>query len=232
MKKTLSTLLLTIFIFPTIGLANIAQAESLNGEIGRDIGTEEKIVIYPPYPIQVIRVLSPNGGEIWNKDEIQTIKWAISYPIVYYKNGKEEKCANTNGNGNSGCLLSEKVSIDLYKRLPVTCTTNETKICPAFTTEFVKHIATVNLKKEAYSWKIGKDIENGNNYIIRISFKGEGVYEDESDGTFTITSKPVPPRPDLTETIRVLEELRTTLEQQIQALIKIIDYLRGLAVNS
>lgn len=230
MKKIVSTLLLTGFIIPTIGMANITEAESL----------KIKPLLAVPATLMII---SPNGGEILNREKIQKIEWTVDYPIY-----KGEKCGKENGNGK--CFpWSERVSIDLYRRIYTTCTKaildQDTESCPSYyQTEFVKHIASANLFDGYYNWKINKDIKNGSDYIIRISSETEKIpYEtylypypididwDESDNTFTITSKPIPPSPDLTETIRVLDELRTTLEQQIQALIKIIAYLKEIAVT-
>ena len=178
-----------------------------------------------------VKVSSPNGGEKWNKDQIQTIKWEViqsSQEIL-----KDEKKITP--------PVWSKASIDLFKK--ELC---RAEICPAVEPRsvFVKHLATVNLFNGSYSWKIDSDIANGSDYVIRITV-GEGIvpmylYEkgkeiirpdiwpspkvnwDESDNPFTISGSQTPPKEDLKELLNVLEEMSRLLIRAIQILQGII----------
>jgi hypothetical protein len=186
------------------------------------------------FPEIKITVLSPNGGENWNRNEIQTIKWKVEAAP-----GEEIKPER---------MIWRKASIDLFRRLPSAEGTSTKAV-------FVKHIATVDLFDTAYSWRITPDIPNGSDYIIRISagerivpmiraerLKKEVVWPiepippvppwklafDESDGTFTISGE-VKPKPDLSEVIRILEEISRDLEKMAANLKRAIDLLRGIS---
>jgi len=189
------------------------------------------------YPIGYsINVISPNGGETWSRNEIQTIKWKVVTPETIAKEKRPYP-------------FWFKGSIDLFRRVSVPCTT--TPECQITTTSsaFVKHIATVNLLDGSYSWRITPDIPNGKDYVIRIS-SGPGVgsiwyrekagqsfpseeiwpvsptpthiYWDESDGTFGVTGEPnvCPPcqGQDQLKVIAILEKIIEELQKAIAAL--------------
>lgn len=166
------------------------------------------------YPIGYqIRVISPNGGEVWDRNETHTIQWEVIEPEVSVPERP----------------LWSKASIDLFRRITI-------EPCPPGSSEprcltpvsqqsiFVRHIATVNLFDRAWTYypKSTSDVPNGSDYVIRIS-TGEGIVPiweqeikttpgaavpvrsaeiwpviippsnwinwDESDGTFTITGE-------------------------------------------
>jgi len=193
------------------------------------------------YPIGYsIKVVSPNGGESWSRNEIQTIKWKVEIPETIAKEKKPYP-------------FWFKGTIDLFRRISTPCTTTPGAIapeCPTTTSSaFVKHIATVNLLDGSYSWRIASDIPNAKDYVIRISsgpgagsiwyrekagqtFSAEEIwpvpprpthiYWDESDGTFEITGEPniCPPCScqDQSKVIAMLEKIIEELQKAIAAL--------------
>jgi peptidoglycan hydrolase-like protein with peptidoglycan-binding domain len=176
------------------------------------------------YPIGYqVKVTSPNGGEVWDKSQIQTITWQVIAP------------SETTTPSLEGVKIKpfwSKISIDLFRRT-------------GGSTIFVRHIATTNLFDQSYSWKIAPNIPNGKDYVIRIS-SGPGVgpiwYRekagqeipppgeiwpvpprpyyliwDESDGTFEITGE-AKPIPNLNEVIAILEKMLAELQRAINLL--------------
>lgn len=183
------------------------------------------------FPNVKIEVISPNGGENWDRNQIQTIKWKIS------AEPNEELLMREK-------MIWKKVSIDLFKRvpgaIPICPPCPAGKEClpcsPPYSSVFVKHIATVDPFDTAYSWKITPDIPNGSDYVIRISM-GEKIFPtvfswslsfDESDETFTISGE-IKLKPDLSEVIRILEEINMNLERITAQLQKAINLLKGIA---
>lgn len=193
------------------------------------------------FPIDyMITVLSPNGGETWDRGQIQTVKWTYTYPV-------EMKA-------NDAKIMPpywSKVSIDLFRRISTevqTCTVSPEGVttCPADSI-FVRHLATTNLFAGSYSWKITDDIINGSNYVVRISV-GQGIMPlyraekdetnikpdqvwpsplinwDESDSPFTITGNVVPPNPipELKQVLESLQQVAAQLAKTIQLLQEII----------
>lgn len=175
------------------------------------------------FPIEFgIRVISPNGEEIWNRNQIQIIEWEV-------------ETTSPPEDGIKPYPFWKKASIDLFRKI------NEKSV-------FVKHIATVNLFDKVRSWKISGDISNGKDYLIRISL-GPGVgsiwyrekigkplpspeeiwptlpllhhiFWDESDEPFEITGViPPPPVPDIEKVIAILERMILELQKAI-ALLK------------
>jgi hypothetical protein len=109
------------------------------------------------YPINYkITVVSPNGGEVWDRNTTQTIKWNVTEPEVSIQSIKP---------------IWPKASIDLFKRVSNcgTCAEVTCPPCPIEQSVFVRHIATVNLFDKSYSWKVSSDISNNKDYIVRIS---------------------------------------------------------------
>lgn len=183
------------------------------------------------FPYVKVKVISPNGGEVWNRDEIQTIKWSVA-------------TTTASADGIKG-YFKPKASIDLFRKVAVTIPCAEGETCkPIERSVFVKHIATVNLFDMAYSWKISGGIKNGKDYIVRITVgrriipfllkkkiiepqeiwgevpRKPFVYWDESDGTFEIKGViPPTPTPDLEKVIAILEKITAELQQAI-ALLK------------
>jgi peptidoglycan hydrolase-like protein with peptidoglycan-binding domain len=202
------------------------------------------------YPIDYqIKVVSPNGGENWDRNQIQTIKWEVVAPtttILRYP-------------------FWQKASIDLFKRVSVTPVSASTSTTSTVTKSvFVKHIATVDLFDQSYSWRISNKIPNGESYVIRITLgktivplwakekekKGEeveinpndvwpvpqmrGLVWDESDNVFQISGTAItcpecPPCPkdgkDYSEVIKILQNLLAEIN-------KALALLRGISTTS
>ena len=114
------------------------------------------------YPINYkVTVVSPNGGEVWDRSTIQTIKWDVTEPEVSIQNIRP---------------IWPKASNDLFKRVKSIiacppCPTGAECFCNPNEeiSVFVKHIATVNLFDKSYSWKVASDIPNSKDYVVRIS---------------------------------------------------------------
>ena len=207
--------------------------------------TTEKVI----FPYLRIQVVSPNGGEVWDRSEIQMISWEILTPTPEKR------------------VFWPKVSIDLFKRIKLPkkpC--REGEECPLIERSiFVRHIAFANIFDRSYSWKITRDIPNGKNYIIRIStgrrflpcilpmesrtqaeclktkftalkstsFSPEIVnrskylppsrlYWDESDAPFAIIGEIPPSLPNLEKVIAILEKISKELQLAIQLLKEVI----------
>lgn len=299
MRRIITTVLLASFVLGTIGVAGFATAQSSTYESLRQ-GTRseevevlqeilaEDVSIYPEglrtgyygnltknavkrlqikykvpvtgivdeetekviFPYLAVKITSPNGGEKWDRSQLQTISWKIKNLI------DEDK------------IFWPKASIDLYKR--GTCP-DEIVCYPR--SVFVKHVAFVNLFDESYSWKISRDIPNGDDYVVRISSgrrilpcfspdtsEGKAIclknisvpvplsetsvevprkisipptrfVADESDGVFAITgniSVPPTPSPDVKEVINTLKKISRNLEMMIKELMAAIEKLERM----
>lgn len=225
MKKIFSLLLLSGFILSSFGTVAVLPIKAYAQEENKTEPTISSQPYHPYYNLK-IRVLSPNGGEVWSREKIQTISWGVA---------------------KSDFSKEGFVSIDLYRIDPVKCVKNKDKEKCISSSSFVRHIGNANVQDGSYSWKIAKDIEDGKNYVVRISNQyvlerkeelKNNVLEtgsdwDESDGPFNITSQTTPPipQPNLEEAVRALEELSTTLEKAVQQLAKIIALLKGINVT-
>ena len=198
------------------------------------------------YPINYkVTVVSPNGGEVWDRNTIQTITWNVIEPDVTIQSIKP---------------FWPKASIDLFKRVAAVCPTCPAGAactpCPPEQSVFVKHIATVNLFDKSYSWRIASGIPNSKDYVVRISagtnivplwrweknqvlqpsateiwpssVSSTGMNWDESDKVFEImgtitpgcpTCPVCPTNQNLEQTIAILQNMITELQKAI-ALLK------------
>ncbi len=204
------------------------------------IDSETEAKLFPV--IKYLKVKSPNGGEVLDRGEIQTIEWEVN---PWLEPTKEEP-------------LWAKASIDLFRRRKINILRSQsessTSVLPiekSFSV-FVKHIAFVNLYDGTYSWKISPEIKNGSDYVIRITVgkrlvgywrnqilpqevwpSGEkilpvdsvppAIYWDESDAPFTITGETPTPSPALEPIIELLEEAIRTLNKALQLLRGMMD---------
>lgn len=229
---------LTTGYFGPITRKAIEKVQARCGVLETGVVDENTVRCIFPQDYQV-RVSSPNGGEKWSRDQIQTIKWEVIKPgQEILKPGEKFRPP-----------IWPKASIDLFRRLSKidleTCSVSPEGVstCPVESV-FVKHLATVNLLKDSYSWKIDSDIANGSDYVIRITV-GEGIvpmylYEkgeeavrpdiwpspnvnwDESDNPFTIEGKVTPPVPELKQVLEILEKIAQDLVKVTQLLKDII----------
>lgn len=197
-----------------------------------ETGTVDESTNQLIFPYLKVNVISPNGDEVWDRSEIQTIRWAIATLSGGEIQRKE-------------AYFRPKASIDLFREVEIApgCMSNES--CPPIVGKkvFVKHIVTVGLFDGAYSWKIPENIKNGKDYIIRITVgrniipfllkeemiqpeeiweevpRRPFVYWDESDGPFEITGVTQPKPLPLGEIIEILEKIMNELQKAI-ALLK------------
>jgi len=232
MKKILYLSLIALVIFPFLGLA---QAKTkIEEEIPGSPTIAPSPVPFYPWPYYKVKVISPNGGEVWYRNEVYTISWSI--PILPSEGG---------GAIERKEYFWPKASIDLYKRDLIARECEEGRSCPEPVEKsvFVKHIVDINPFGLSYSWKIKNDIPNGKNFVIRITIwemrypvglkeetNGNSIEKplvypylpyriwDESDGTFTITGEQ-PPTPDnIQEAIKLLREIMEQLRKAIELL--------------
>jgi len=181
-----------------------------------------------PYPYYRIEVKSPNGGEVWERNQTRKIAWQIYAPT--YR--QDEQSSRVDG---------ARVSIDIYDKTSVPCGYAETCALP----RFVKHIATVSMWDRSYNWRISDDIPNGKNYLVRISpfylsaleIDCVGCKEtpsansnvissdwDESDDPFEITGyKSL----NLEEIIKSLRKIRAELLLKANDIQKLIELLEA-----
>ncbi|MFH0792309.1 MAG: peptidoglycan-binding protein [bacterium] len=197
------------------------------------------------YPVDLeIKVTSPNGGEVWDRSQTQTIKWSA---IRTYNTGYDYQ-------------IFREVSIDLMRldNGASVCQTNPngTEYCAIpLRYLFVRHIGTADLFSGWYTWQIPQDIANGSDYAIRIA-SGPRVItminagkadkaitrdylatvivnpdypifeEDTSDASFSITGTaicptPVCPKstcPDYSAILNALEKMMKEMASTIEAL--------------
>ena len=114
-----------------------------------------------------LRIISPNGGEIWQRGTVQNITWTSPYYFAA-----------------------------AYADLKVTQTYNcTTQICPAIAYAPYTIASTISINQNSYSWNVGTATNyNGQaatlpdgQYSVQICQSGTSVC-DSSDNTFTITS--------------------------------------------
>ena len=184
-----------------------------------------------------VTVVSPNGGENWDRSQIQTISWNYTYSVTMKTDGTKIIPPQWS-----------KASIDLFRvSMGMGPCTTDGRVggptdCPVQESIFVKHLATVNLFNGSYSWKVTNDIPNGSDYVVRISV-GQGIMPlyrsessnepsikpnqiwpspsinwDESDSPFSVTGSQTPPNEDLKELLNILEEMSRLLTRAIQVL--------------
>ena len=202
------------------------------------------------YPIDLdIKVISPNGGETWDRSQTQTIQWSA---IRTYNTGYNYP-------------IFRRASIDLM-RLNYNITvcqknpsgTDNCIIPPKYL--FVRHIAIVDLFSGWYTWQIPSDVANGSGYVIRItsgpqiipminaeeadkaitrdylatdvSNPGYPLFEeDTSDAPFSITGTsicptpacPKPICPDYSAILNALEKMMKEMASTIESLKAMIN---------
>ncbi len=192
------------------------------------------------YPIEYkVTVVSPNGGEVLDRNTIQTIKWEVTTPP---------------GIAEVPPFWPE-ASIDLFRKEYYKCGESSDQKCPGVVKSvFVRHIATVNLFDKSYSWKVSSDIANSKDYVVRISIgkniaslwrweKSQGpqplapeiwpssvpstlINWDESDNVFEIMGTITPSCPTC-PTCPNQNDVIISLTQIIEQLQKIITLLKS-----
>ncbi len=138
-----------------------------------DDATQE--IIFPP--TVEITVVTPNGGESWDKKDSHNILWKSTVGPVTQ--------TSPSGGTSTGAVASSiapffpRASIDLIKDSD---------------TSYRYHITTVSLYQSQYPWKISGNIPEGSDYRVRISTGGDVpcVYRMEGKTDTSIMPYPCP----------------------------------------
>jgi peptidoglycan hydrolase-like protein with peptidoglycan-binding domain len=173
---------------------------------------EDTARIILPCPIDIkLTVVSPNGGEVWDRKDVHEITWKLSRADGMEPLTSQEITTN---------FFWPRGRIDLLKS----------------DGSFVRHIANVNLAWQSYDWQINPSIPNRADYKIRIGVgpvlgcEGERcpsawhpkfTFGDESDDPFSITGAVTPPIEGvkIQEAINILQ----TAIQQLQKLLSLLE---------
>ena len=186
-----------------------------------------------------ITVVTPNGGESWDKKDIHNILWKSTVGPV--------TAAGTRPGAATGAVASSiapffpRASLDLIKDSDAS---------------YRYHIATVSLYQSQYPWKISGNVPEGSDYRVRISTGGdvpcvyrmEGktdtsimpnpcpmsaaypIYSasDTSDNPFAVTGA-TPPSPEIIAKLKAqvaqIENALNSLMRQVQELKSLIESL-------
>ena len=178
-----------------------------------------------------LKVISPNGGESWDKSANHSILWQVTIgPII--RNGEELSPASSSSPTAvmkpSVPPFFSKISIDLVR-----------DSAPYFR----YHIGTPDLYQTQYSWQVPDSISNASDYRAQISVGGDvpclesGAdicpmyfprysFSDTSDNVFSITGGGIS-----NDKIAKLKALIEQIQQQINNLQSQLQSLRQV-VNS
>jgi hypothetical protein len=204
----------------------------INATEKEEVFAVEDVKVFPT-PMLGVTVVSPNGGESWDKSELHTILWSGG-SVPFVMDGREEYDPRP---------FFSRISIDLIRDSDAS---------------FVYHIGTADVFQSKFEWKIPSRIGEGNDYRIRISGRNhipclyqyqldnrleadtyvlppypcplsDSQYSvsDSSDGVFTITGTSVPP----TNGIAKLKAQVTQMEIALNELMRQIQSLKALLGN-
>lgn len=185
-----------------------------------------------------ITVVTPNGGENWDKKDVHNILWKSTVGPVTGAGTNPGMSAG--GTDSSTSPFFHRASIDLIKDSDAS---------------FRYHIATVSLYQSQYPWKISGNIAESSDYRIRISTGGDVpcVYRmeskadglmpypcplsmaypsysasDTSDNPFTVTGV-TPPSPEIIAKLKAqvnqIENMLNNLLREVQTLKSLIGSL-------
>lgn len=189
-----------------------------------------------------ITVVSPNGGENWDKSETQSISWKVTIGPVVMDNKEviPESSVGASQAKPSIAPFFPRASIDLIK-----------DSYPSWS----YHVDTVDLYQSQYQWRIPAKakINEGNDYRVRISVGGDVpcLYRLEEENNEIFPPKPCPlyypvysasdasdnpfsiagaasPSPDI---IAKLQEAVKEMEQIISKLMSQIQLMKELLAN-
>lgn len=203
-------------------------------------------IIFPPKT--ELKILVPNGGEIWDKSQTHSILWETKTSPVILR-GEEVISENSSGEldtTNTKIVpFYHRASLDLIS--DVKCPGLAETECNFFAPGRTYHIATVDLYDSQYNWSIPAGIPAGSNYRVRISVgsnvpcleRSDGsikscpmlypqyAVSDASDAPFTIAGSAPPP----TDIIQKLKNQAKQMEQTLQNLMRELQALISL-INS
>lgn len=185
-----------------------------------------------------LTVLTPNGGEVWDRLKPQTIAWeTYSGPVVM----QSREVLPAASSATSGSSAPSDVMPSIYPLFRQASLDLVRDSNPGY----VYHIGTVDLYQSSMTWSVPHDIAAGNDFRVRISVGGHvpcfyardmrspgapsicPMYYpsyssyDASDGTFTISGATTPD-PEVIAKLKVqVNEMEATLNmllRQIQAM--------------
>ena len=136
--------------------------------IVRKIGKGKMV---PPHGTGVIKVLSPNGGEVWQKGKTYEIVW-------------EQKDRGT-----------FEIHLERKKSHPYECSSNFCHFSSWAPLEHVDYIGSGlgNPGKNVFRWTISDQTQPGNDYAVCVQVEYEGSRYDCSDAPFRIVEKEMTP---------------------------------------
>ena len=200
---------------------------------------ESTVRVLFPYNVK-LKVIAPNGGETWNKENSNKILWSVTVdPIVL--NGKEVAPPATSTPDAvfrpSVVPFFHKASIDLVKDSDP---------------KFVYHVATVDLYQTQYVWKMPDRILNADDYRIKITVGGRVpcltrmlsndsiaddikcpiwypnyTSSDTSDNAFSITGKVTSDNTitKLKEMLKQMQQIINNLQSQLDSISQLVSSL-------
>ena len=134
----------------------------------------------PPPPIASLTVISPNGGEVWQKGTVQTIRWKYNNTLPECPVG-------------AFCVVPALAQVDIFlASWSPPCEKGQVcALAPVFGTFIAKGVTN----NGAFEWKVGENLAgsfapNGN-YIISVSAPDSST-KDQSDAPFSITAETQP----------------------------------------
>src|SRR3989338_8217100 len=156
---------------------------STRAKLNRLYGCGRTIQITEPTKEPSLTVLSPNGGESWQKGTTQTIKWQDNRPV--------QACTIDSTTGIGACSTPRLYDLKLAPYYPP-CTG---QICPTYAYREPYFIAK-GVSGSSYNWGVGKVISTYGSgetapdgaYTVQVCHAGTSTC-DSSDSYFKITSQ-------------------------------------------
>jgi len=147
-------------------------------------GVIDQDTIQVIYPTSLsLAIISPNGGEVWDKNRIQTILWKSSVsPITTLKHSTPVTTPGaTNGSAPATTVMPEPappIVRPFFTQVSLTLIKDSNP-------NLKYHIGTADVYQSSYSWKIPAFIPEAKDYRVRISAGGEVpcLYRMEAQGT-------------------------------------------------
>ncbi len=205
-------------------------------------------VFFPP---QIrLTVLTPNGGETWDRSLPQTIQWETYSGPVLIQNREVLPAAGRmpSGQGSVGSTAPGNIIPEIYPLFHQASLDLVRDSNPGY----VYHIGTIDLYQSSYTWSLPQDVAGGNDFRVRISVGGHvpcywidttrgteagnacpmnfPMYSayDTSDGVFSITGG-VTPNPDVVMKLKIqVAEMEVTLNALLRQIQTLKDLLARL----
>lgn len=219
------------------GPATQAAIKRLQAKYGLpQTGIVDQATLQVIFPSNVqIKVISPNGGESWDKSVNHQITWQVTVgPIVV--NGQQLAPATS----SSPNMMAMPTIVPFFNNASIDLIRDSDS-------SFRYHIATANLYQTQLNWQIPANITNASDYRVQISVGGnvpclEGTYgrgtscpmpmyypqysfSDNSDNVFTITGNSINNnnlKAQLNALIDQIQQQINNLQAQLQSLRNLV----------